>query len=131
MAETYIRIKQTTYTVPNVAANDSARKIITLKKGDRILYGSVTPLVNSDNVANDSTISVGDSSGAAALMAATKMDATTSPSDTAIDMAALAAHGKPYSADDNVTVTYTKNTTPGSVAPIVRVTIAVVRGDLY
>lgn len=129
MAEMFIRLKKFTITAAGATTDIAAQKVIEIKKGERILFGSINVLVAAD-AASTATCSVGDSSSATALLAATNLKSDAVTTGTLVDMAALASHGKVYTADDNVTFTFTHGSNATAV-PSVRVIVGVGRGEQF
>lgn len=129
MAEAPIRLKRHTYAPAAAGVSEGPINLMQIKKGERILYGSIVPMVAEDAGATG-TISIGDAGGAATLLAATTVTAAASPLNKAIDMAALGAHGKIYTADDTITATWTFGTNATAI-PQIRVEVAVVRGEQF
>ncbi len=129
MGEMPIRLKRKTYSPPAANADDSAAKLMQVKKGERVLLGSIVPMVSED-VGATGTISIGDAGGAATLLAATTVTQAANAVNVPIDMAALGAHGKLYTADDTITATWTHGTNATAI-PVIHVEIGVVRGEQF
>jgi hypothetical protein len=124
----YTRLKRKRYSPAVATVDETAIKLIAVKKGERVIFGSILPTINCDTAG---TISIGDSSGNAALFAATSMAVGTSPAGTIVNMGALTTLGtKLYTADDTITATYAHSGTP-TVSPAINVEVGVVRGEQF
>jgi len=115
-----VRRHEIIFTVAAVAL-DETKSLLNLKKGDRLLAIHAEKQILAA-AATDTTITVGDATDTDGLITAIDTESGAVGDLVNGTGAYMIAGGKLYTADTVMTATYDNGTTPGAVAPRIKIT---------